>query len=100
MRALVEAAGYPQAPSTVNVGDNTVWAVMFGASLGDSGNVTAYIQKEKEIQYFKVSMTYLLVFGMVVLKLLIHMVAVDQVQYHGVDLVALVADLFLIGTIL
>ena len=47
MRALVEAAGYPQAPSTVNVGDNTVWAVMFGASLGDSGNVTAYVQKRE-----------------------------------------------------
>ena len=47
MRALVEAAGYPQAPSTVNVGDNKVWAVMFGASLGDSGNVTAYVQKRE-----------------------------------------------------
>jgi outer membrane receptor protein involved in Fe transport len=47
MRALVEAAGYPQAPDTVNVGDNKVWAVMFGATLGDSGNVTAYLQKRE-----------------------------------------------------
>jgi hypothetical protein len=57
--------------------------------------------EKRNKKYFKVSMTYLLVlFGMVVLKLLIHMVAVDQVLYHGVDLLALVADLFLIGTIL
>ena len=33
MRALVEAAGYPQAPDTVNVGDNKVWAIMFGGAL-------------------------------------------------------------------
>jgi outer membrane receptor protein involved in Fe transport len=47
MRKLVDDAGYPQAPGTVNVGDNKVWAVMFGASLGDNGNVTAYIQKRE-----------------------------------------------------
>jgi outer membrane cobalamin receptor len=48
MRKLVDDAGYPQAPGTVNVGDNKVWAVMFGASLGDNGNVTAYIQKKRK----------------------------------------------------
>jgi outer membrane receptor protein involved in Fe transport len=47
MRAFVEAAGYPQAPGTVNEGDNKVWAVMFGASLGDNGNMVAYIQKRE-----------------------------------------------------
>ena len=47
MRALVEAAGYPQAPDTVNVGDNKVWAIMFGATLGDNGNVTAYLQNRE-----------------------------------------------------
>ena len=47
MRALVEAAGYPQAPGTVNEGDNKVWAVMFGASLGDNGNIVAYIQNRE-----------------------------------------------------
>ena len=28
MRALVEAAGYPQAPSTVNVGDNSMGVML------------------------------------------------------------------------
>jgi hypothetical protein len=92
MRAFVEAAGYPQAPGTVNEGDNKVWAVMSVLVLVITVTWLLTSKKEKEMEYYKVSMTYLLVlFGMVDLKLQTHTVAVVQVQLHGVDLLLLVA---------